>query len=254
MKTTLVLPFLTYLSLISAAATPQAQQGHIPKRQAGPKPTTLSPSQMAALQSYTKPEATNPAMSAVNSALANAAIQPSQLASQEAAFRAAALATPKPSPPLYVNFMPEAQKSYLTSFYAAQASIIQKAGAAPSPSASTSASSDSKTSTRTPAQILPITTPSGSSATITTSSTSSSAPKPPNSSSSSSSVTQPPNSSSTTLPSGSQSPSSTPSGSAGPSSTASSSSVSKGGAAQQTAIAKAAGIGMGLVAGVAAFL
>ena len=122
MKSSTALPFITYLTLTSAAAT--SSPDSTAKRA---QPTTLSPEQYAALSRYTEPQATKPAFSSVNAVLSSASIGPKDFSSQEASFRIAALATPKPTLPPYLSIMPKKEKSYLSSYYAAQASIIQKA-------------------------------------------------------------------------------------------------------------------------------
>ena len=111
-----VISFLTLTSTVNAApkATPTASV------------TGLSDKQWSAIKDYQHSQTTKSEYSSVNSVLATAGIPAATKAKEESDFRNAALATDKPELPAYIKDTNSKASAYLSSYYLAQASIINK--------------------------------------------------------------------------------------------------------------------------------
>ena len=109
-----VISFLTLTSTVTAApkATPSASV------------TSLSDKQWSAVKDYQHSQTTKSEFSSVNSVLSTAGIPAATKAKEESEFRNAALATDKPKLPAYIKDTNSKASAYLSSYYLAQASII----------------------------------------------------------------------------------------------------------------------------------
>lgn len=119
MKSAISIPVISFLTLTSTVAA-------APKSTAAASATGLSDEQWAAVKSYTNEQATKPAMISINKVLATAAVPKATLTKQQVDFRVAALATAKPKLPAYLKNTDDKAAEYLSSYYLAQASIINK--------------------------------------------------------------------------------------------------------------------------------
>ena len=81
---------------------------------------------MSAYRSYIRAQTTNADFSSVNHVIATAAIPAATKAAQESEFRMAAMTTNKPALPNYIKDTNPKASAYLSSYYLAQASIINK--------------------------------------------------------------------------------------------------------------------------------
>ena len=117
MKSVVAIPIISFLTLTSTVNA-------APKATPSASVTGLSDKQWSAIKDYQHSQMTKSAFSSVNSVLATAGIPAATKAKEESDFRNAALATDKPELPAYIKDTNSKASAYLSSYYLAQASII----------------------------------------------------------------------------------------------------------------------------------
>ena len=117
MKSVVAIPVISFLTLSSTVHA-------APKATPSASATGLSDKQWSAIKDYQHSQTTKSEFSSVNSVLATAGIPAATKAKEESDFRNAALATDKPELPEYIKDTNSKASAYLSSYYLAQASII----------------------------------------------------------------------------------------------------------------------------------
>lgn len=119
MKSAVAIPVISFLSLTSTVSA-------APKSTAAVAATGLSDQQWSAIKDYQHAQATKSEFSSVNRVLATADIPVATKVKEESEFRSKALETAKPELPEYLKDTNPKASAYLSSYYLAQASIINK--------------------------------------------------------------------------------------------------------------------------------